>query len=327
LQQSAIAGSPVVFTLEQGLKILRGCVILSGTVGISGGTTSGTKIGEGGPVNLISRIKVTANRAAGSRYPGGDLVDCHPRSLLRYAMTERLGKYLAELADSDLGNGDEGTYPIYLSIPIYWGDATLLNQVQTALNADGQDTNGNAIYRSIQVQVHLASNLASCFAGNDRVLDLSDVMVEWVDKRIALNSDTVPLVQEDHDFLIETTQSRARDNGLPQDGSFTSWLFMAEQGTVRTLADTLLNRITVKAPTMNLDLYAPDIRQQMIDDEFLAIGETGAGLFFLDFTEGLLQNSNPAAGISAEFDVNNPSGANLDRLKVYTRRVYSLLNA
>jgi hypothetical protein len=78
---------------------------------------------------------------------------------------------------------------------------------------------------------------------------------------------------------------------------------------------------------MNLDLYAPDIRQQMIDDEFLAIGETGAGLFFLDFTEAFLQNSNPAAGISAEFDVNNPSGANLDRLKVYTRRVYSLLNA
>ena len=92
------AGVPAVFNLNAGLNILRGNVIIDATVTISGGTTNGTVIGEGGPVGLIRRINVIANKAAGSRYPGGSLVKCSPQSLLRYAIVERSGKYMARSA-------------------------------------------------------------------------------------------------------------------------------------------------------------------------------------------------------------------------------------
>jgi hypothetical protein len=327
LVQPVYPGAPNVFTLPPGGKILSGKLIVTGNVVISGGTTNGVVTGEGGPINLLNRLKVTCNRAAGSRYPGGRIVDCGPRSLLRYATIEHQGKFIGELSGSVLGSGAAGTYPIYLSIPIYWADSALLNQVQTALNADPVDSTGAPIYKSIQVQVDWASNLTGCFAGNDRVLNLSGITVQWVDDRLSIASDTIPLVQEDHDFLIEATQTRAMDNGMLQDGSYTCWLILAEQSFARTFSDVLLNRVTIVAPTLNLDLYAQDIRQGMYDDEWYDPAQSGVGQFFLDFTHGLLQNSNPAAGIAAKFDVNNPSGAALDQLKFYTRRVYTLLAA
>jgi hypothetical protein len=89
----------------------------------------------------------------------------------------------------------------------------------------------------------------------------------------------------------------------------------------------LLNRVTITAPTLNLDMYSQDIRQAMYDEGWMDPSQSGVGQFFIDFTHGLLQNSNPAAGIMAKFDVNNPSGAALDQLKFYTRRVYTLLAA
>lgn len=325
LQLPVTPGTPAVFTLPPGGKILRGSVILTGQVVISGGTTNGTPIGEGGPIGLIRRIKVTCNRAAGSRYPGGRIVDCLPQSLLRYAITEHQGKFIGELSGSTLGNGAAGTYTIYLSVPIYWADSALLNQVQTALNADVQDSTGAPIYTAIQVQVDFAQLLSEMFAGNDRTLSLAGCTVQWVDDRLALVTDTVPLVMEDHDLLINAQQQRLIDPAMPLDGSFTSWLILAKQSANQTLADTLLNRMTIVAPTLSQDQYAQDIRQMMYDDEWYDPAQSGVGQFFIDWTHGLLQNSNPASGIAAKFDVNNPSGPALDKLTFYTRRVYALL--
>jgi hypothetical protein len=101
---------------------------------------------------------------------------------------------------------------------------------------------------------------------------------------------------------------------------------MPEQGANNLLADTILNRLTITAPTLNLDQYWQDIRQQMYSDGWYDPAQASAGHFFMDFTHGLLQNSNPAPGINVKYDVNNPSGANLDQLRVYTRRVFSLLS-
>jgi hypothetical protein len=327
LQLPVTPGTPAVFTLPPGGKILRGRVILVGNVVISGGTTNGTIIGEGGPINLIGRIRISCNRAAGSRYPGGYIVDCAPQSLLRYATIEHQGKFIGELSASVLGSGAAGTYPIYLSVPIYFADSALLNQMQTALNADLVDSTGAPIYTSIQVKVDLAQNLQNCFAGNDRVLSLAGCTVQWVDDRLGLTSDTIPLVMEDHDLLITAAQTRLVDPGMPLDGSFTSWLILAKLGAGQELSDTLLNRVTIVAPTLSLDQYAQDIRQQMYDDGWFDPSQSGVGQFFIDYTNGLLQNSNPSAGMAPKFDVANPSGAALDKLTFHTRRVYSLLAA
>src|SRR6185312_15195757 len=84
-----IPNSKVIFTLPLGGKIRAGIVSLAGSVVVSGGTTSGTVNGEGGPANLIQRIYVRATPGAASRYPGGDIVDMTPRALLRQAVTQR----------------------------------------------------------------------------------------------------------------------------------------------------------------------------------------------------------------------------------------------
>jgi hypothetical protein len=325
VQEPFIPNSSIIFSLPNGGKILQGRVIIAGTVVVSGVTTQGTAIGEGGPINLIKRIKIIANRAGGSRYVGGYIVDCAPRSLLRYAIAQHGGKFIGELNGSTLGNGANGTYGIYLSIPIFFADSTLRNQVSTALNADPLDSQGNPIYSSIQVQIDTnGADLTTMFSGNNGTLNTSGLTVQWQDERLGITGDTVPLVQDDHDLLIAATQTRALDAGWPQDGAVTQMLVLAEQGTYRTLADTLLNRITIQSPTLNFDEYALDIRQKMYDDEWWDPAQTGVGQFFIDFTEGILQNSNGAAGMAIQWDVNNVSGANLDQLKVYTRRVWAL---
>lgn len=318
--------TPVIFTIPPGGKVLRGNIIVAGNVVISGGTTNGAIVGEGGPINIVNWIKVTANRGANSRYPGGRIVDCDPRSLLRYAITEHNGKFIGEQSGSVLGNGAAGTYPIYLSIPIYWADGTLRNEIQTALNCDLLDSTGRPVYSSVQVEVDFVNSLATIFSGNDRVLNTSGLTCQWEDDRLSIATDTVPIVQETHIQQIGASNRRMQDFGLPQDGSFLSWLVMAEQGAAALLADTILNRITLQSPTLNLDEYAQDIRQRMYEDNWYDPAQAAAGQFFLDFTHGLLQNSNPAPGFNVRYDVLNPSGANLDQLRVYTRRAFSLLS-
>jgi hypothetical protein len=316
-------GSPAIFSLNKGGKLLQGRLIITGDVVVSGVTAEGTLIGEGAPVGLVKRIQITATRAAGSRYPGGKIVDVHPRSLLRYAITQR-GKFVADLFGQTMASGANGTYPVYLSIPIYFADPTNRNQVQTALNMDPVDSTGAPIYSNVQVQVDLASDLSGCFARNNGVVTFSGMQVQWDDDRLGLTGDTVPLVQEDHDMLIATTQTRAADYAMPQDGAFTSWLILAEASAARTLSSALLNRVTVTGPTINFDEYSNDIQQKMLDDAWFDADQSMTGQYFIDFTNGILLNSNPASGVAALFDVNNVSGANLDQLRIYTRRVYTL---
>ena len=315
-------GTSVVFTLPEGGKLLQGRVIITGTVNIAGGTTNGTgAVGEGGPLGLVKRITVTANRLASSRYPGGKIVDCTPRSLMRYSITQRGGKFATELSGSTIGGGAVGAYPIYLSIPIYFADPTLRNQMQTALNLD------HGTYNSVQVQVDLASDLTGCFAGNDRSIATSNLTVQWQDERLGLSGDTIPLYQEDHIVLIQSAFSRLQDAAMPQDGAFTCLQILTEAGAGRTLADTILNRIIIEGSSLSFDEFANDIRQKMFDDEWYDLSTAAAGQFFIDLTEGVLLNSNPAPGMLTQLDVNNPSGAGMDQLRVYTRRVFPLAPA
>jgi hypothetical protein len=310
----------MIFNLDLGGKILQGKVILAGQIVIGAGGAAGVVVGEGGPANLIKRIIVNATPAAGSRYPGGKIVDDTPRALLRYAINQHNGKFIGEQSGSTLGDGVSGVYDVYLSIPIYWADATKRNQVATALNADL----GN--YASIQLEVD-TGDLTSCFEGNTGIQNLTGLTVQWVDDRVALAGDTLVMYQEDHVMLIGAPQRRALDNALPQDGTFDQWLIMQEEGAYQELADTILNRLTVTGPTVLYDKYLDDIRQQMYDDEWLDPAQNGAGLSFIDWTDGVLANAIPASQLSVQFDVANPSGSNQDDLLIYTRRVYSPLPA
>ena len=311
-----IPNSKLVFTLPMGDKIQRGKVILTGLVTITG-ATPGTQIGEGGPANLIKRIIVTATPRQGGRYAGGKIVDCTPRSLLRYAITQHNGKFVSDLFGSTLNAGAAGAnLSVYTSIPIYWSDSTLRNQVLTALDADPTQ------FSSVQVEVD-TGDLTTCFSGNTNVATWAGLNVQWVDDRVDLPGSTNVLFQEDHTFLIPATMARAFDQAMPQDGAFTQWLLMQEQSAQLTLSNALLQRVQVDGTPISFDKYTQDIQQEMLDEEWVDPAQSFTGLAFIDWTDSVLGNSILANTLQTRFQVTNVSGANLDDLLIYTRRVFA----
>jgi hypothetical protein len=321
-EQPINQGAPNVFTLPQGGNILRGNVVVDATVTITNAGAAGTAVGEGGPTDLIRSIKIKASKAAGSRYYNGLIVDCIPRSLVRYAITQRSGKFVGDLFGSTLGGGVAGAYQVYLSIPIYFEEVTLLNTVQTALNMNPVDSQGLPIYSAVQVKVDIAATLAEIFSGTAGAMVI-DGMLRWYDERLVLTTDTIPMVQEDHELLIQAAQHRLVDPAMPSDGAFLSWLIMAEQGQPGlTLSDAILNHIHVQSSGVEYEAKWQEIRQSMMDEGYYDPSTTMVGQFFKDWTHGIWQNSNAAAQLAHWFSVNNPSGAGLDQLRIYTRRMF-----
>jgi hypothetical protein len=311
-----VPNSKIIFTLPLGGKILTGKVVLSGIVGITG-ATPGTQLGEGGPMNLIKRVIVNANPANGSRYAGGKIVDCTPRSLLRYGIFQHNGKFVGDLLGGTLNNGAaNASIPVYTSVPIYWADSTLRNAVSTALNTDP------GTYASVQVEVD-TGDLTSCFSGNTNVPNWTGLTVQWVDDRVGLPGDTNVLFQEDHTFLIPATQARAFDQAMPQDGAFTQWMILQEQSAQLNLSNLLLQRVQVDGTPITYDKFLYDIQQQMIDDEWYDPSQSFNGVAFVDWTDSVLSNSILASTLQTRYQVTNISGANLDDLLIFTRRVFA----
>lgn len=316
LQKPFTQNSKIVFPLQLGGKIRRGALIVVGQITISGGTTNGTVSGLGGPTNLISRVRVRATPAGGSRYTGGLIVDSTPQALLRESIIFRGGKFFADMNGSTLGSGAAGVYQVYLPIPIYWADANQRSPLATALNTDP------GTYASVQVEIDTA-NLAACFTGNDRAMDTSQLLVEWVDERVDTQGDTSILYQESHLALIAATNKRMLDDAMPRDGSFMSWFISAEQGNPAfTLSEGLLNKVYAEGPTLLYEKYALDVREADFADDWFDPSLTPTGLYRIDFTDGVVvQNTVPAGALDIYFDVNNVSGANLDALEFFTKRV------
>ncbi len=335
-EQPIYPGVANIFNINPGLNITRAWVTIDATVTITGATGGelGTPIGDAAIANLaasrlIRRIKVLASPGPGSRYPKGPLVDCSPRSLLRFAMPQREGKLVGDLLDNgSLGSGANGAYQIYFTLPIYFADEANLNGSQansTALNMNARDSQGLPVYSAVQVRVDIAAALSELFEGTTGNFAIAG-MLRYGDKRLDLSgADTLPMKQEDHIALIRGEQQQFPDQLLPLDGAYTQWLIMAEQGQPGyTLSDALIERLEIQGNTLNFKKKWQEIRQAMLDESFFDPSQTLTGLLYLDWTDGILQNANAAAGLQAYYSVLNPSGSGLDQLRVYTRRVYGL---
>lgn len=318
-------GTTTVFNLNSGLKIVRGEVIIDGTATITGGTTNGTEIGLAALYRLIKEIRVVANKAAGSRYPNGVLVKCSVQDLLEFAVTEHQGKFVGDLLAHDhLGSGAAAAYTFHLAIPIYFGDSTNLNNVQTSLNMDSVDSTGAPVYTSVQVQIDWATSITDLFSGSDRAIAVAG-LVQWKDKRLGIATDTTPLIQEGHTQILQAANTEFVDAAMPNNGFLSQLLIQTKAGLPgEQLADTILNKIEMRGPSLNLKVFANDIKTDMVNEGFYDPSQSLTGLYFLDFTSGLLANSNSLAGLIHQFDVSNPSGAGNDRLRMYTRRVLPL---
>ena len=316
--QPFVPNAPLIFNLPLGGKILRGSVILTGSITLTT-TGAGTVFGAGGPTRLIKRIKMRANPASGPngpRYPGGTIVDVYPSTLLNYAATQRSGVVTGEQSGSTLGAGASGTYPIYLAVPLYFADTVLRRQVQTALNADP------SAYVSLQVEVDTA-DITNCFTGYNGTVDYTGLNVQWVDDRENFAGDTYTLFQEDHDLAIQNAADRALDAAMPQDGAFLSVLYAGLTTAQQNLADTILKQVTLNGDAIDYQQYAADIRQQMIDDGWFDPRVTPTGLYFIDFTDGLIGGSINASTLQIRYQLANPGGAGLDTLRVATRRLFA----
>lgn len=305
-----------VITLPLGGKILKGSIILTGTVTLAT-TAAGTPMGLGGPIRLIKRIQVNANPANGAngpRYAGGRIVDVYPSSLLQYARRNRLGGYLGDQTGEVLGNGASGTYPVYLSIPLYFADPRLRRKVQTALNADP------SAYSTIQVVVQTA-DITNCFTGWTGAAAYN-LDVQWQDDRENFSGDTYTLFQEDHDYLIPATALRQLDLAMPQDGAFLGWEVMALATAQESPSDSLFGKLRINGDAIDYEKYAQDIRQDNYDNGDVQVGTTPTGLYYVDFADGLVGGSISAGGLQFNYDVTNVSGANQDKLRFYTRRLF-----
>lgn len=333
-EQPIYPGVANIFTLNTGLNVTRAWVTIDATITITNAGGAGTPIGDAAIANLaasrlIRRIQVLASPGPGSRYPKGPLVDCSPRSLLRFAMVQREGKLFGDLlGNGSLGAGAAGAYEVYFTIPIYFADEANLNGSQansTALNMNARDSQGLPVYSSVQVKVDIAAALGEIFSGTAGTFAVAG-MLRYGDKRLDLSAtDTLPLKQEDHISLIRGEQDQFPDQLLPQDGAFTQWLIMAEQGQPGyTLSDALIKRLEIQGQYLNFKKKWLEIREAMLDESFFDPSQTLTGLGYLDWTDGILQNANAAATIQAYYSVLNPSGSGLDQLRVYTRRVYGL---
>jgi hypothetical protein len=310
-----VADSRVPFTLDLGGKILKAYLIIRGTVTLAGGTTSGAVAGRGGPSNLIKKIVVRCT-GAGRRYPDTVAVDCTPDELLTYDICQ-YGKFSSDLGAVDLGDGDAGTYEIYTSIPIYFADSNYRRQYATGMNADP-----NA-FSAIQVEVQ-TGDIKNCFIGNDRTATYN-LTLEWRDERDnSMSGDTLILVQEGHTALINAAQDRFTDGSMPKDGAFLFWHLMTEVNapTVRTLSDAILDKVVIEGENFSLDLKERDLRQTLITDGWYDKAQTATGQYVIEFTDGMITRAVPARTLDAKFKVLNPTGANLDGLHFYTRRVF-----
>ncbi len=324
-------GVPNVFNLNPKLNITRMWVTIDATVTITDVTSAGTPIGDAAIANmaasrLIKKIQVLASPGPGSRYPNGPLVDCTPRSLLRFAMTQRNGKLVGDLLNNgSLGNGANGVYPIFFEFPIYFATEGNMAGYTTALNMNQVDSTGKPVYSAVQVKVDIASAITDIFSGSNGNLAIAG-MLRYGDQRLDLSAtDTIPLKQEDHIALIRGEQQQFPDQLLPLDGAFTQWLIMAEQNQPGyALSDALIERLEIQDTYLNFKKKWQEIRQAMIDDGFFDPSQTLTGLSFIDFLHTYLANSNAAAGMQALYSVLNPSGSGLDQLRVYTRRIFAL---
>lgn len=315
-QQAFQKNSKLIFNLPLGGKILSGKIVLRGNVTLSAGTTSGVKLADGGPSQLVKRVVITVSPAPGSPYPGGKIVDCTPRSLLRYQMFVR-ERYVHDLLSTmTLGAGAAGTYAVNTTIPINFANPLFKRFIDTALNADP------SAYQSITVEVQTGA-ITDCYTGNDRTEDYSALQVQWVDDRENVAGDSYVVVQEDHNVLIAAANTRLLDKAMPADGAFEMFLIEAESTSAQTLVDTVLNRVTLATGAIDYDKFANDIKQQYLDDGYLDYAETNTGLYFIDFADGMVSGCIKAAELDAKFDVSNPGGANLDQLRLYSRRLFA----
>ncbi|HZU33684.1 MAG TPA: hypothetical protein VFB79_21400 [Candidatus Angelobacter sp.] len=296
-----------------GVLCTRSDFVVAGSLVISGGTTSGTVLGEN-PGNLFLQTLKIQGFALDPSYPNGTLVNLSPRTLLRRRMFDSQGRRFIPDPNNTTGfTGAAGTFTLSYPIVKYWSLDWMQRPIDLALDTG----------MFSQVLCTLTNGAAARqFSGNDRTFTYSSVFWEITHRfqRYDGNGNGPIAVVFDDDHVRNIAGANARlelNNEFPPDGAYIDLLFIAET-TNQTLADTIVNRITLKSGTEQFyDQYAAPLKTQM--EELIGDSSTTTtprtGLYYTQIADdGLITNAK--TNISAVVDQANPG---TDRLIIARR--------
>jgi len=315
--------SPAYYSLNlskaAGWLLLGIDLCVRGNIVLSAGTTNGTRSQED-PAGIFNNIQIDATPMPGGLYRGGKVFNASPRSILRMNVFDR-GRFQDDLGGSNSVTGAAGTFPINLRLPINFALPNGLKPIDTALRLDQ--------FSDITMTFNMSS-IAAMLVGCDRTVDWTQLYIEVVERRAysvnaAKKTGFWPLgtlFQDDHFFQIAAANNRFTiDSQLPHVDPYVEALLMTQSTAQNTLVDTILNRVTQYQGLESFsDIFERDLRM-LNNDEITEVANTAlTGMYFLRLSDRRLSNL-VLPTYNLVLDVNNPGGANLDSLLLFTRRL------
>jgi hypothetical protein len=278
-------------------------LLLAGSLVVSGGTSSGTVLGEN-PGGLLQQLQIEASALTGG-YPDGTLAKVVPRTLMRRRMFDHPEKRF--VPDVSLGiaglTGAAGTFTLNMPFKKHWALPWLKRPFDTALDT--------GMFSSILWTITNGSRDRQ-FSGNDRVFNYAGVYWNIWHMLQAYSGDGLGprCVLYDSDTTKNIAGANPRlelNKEFVVDGSYLDLLFMTET-TNQTLADTIVNKITIASGDDDFfNFYGPDLKAEMegVIGDASATSTPRTGLYWAQVADdGLLTNSKP--NLSATIDQANP---------------------
>lgn len=300
---------PFVANGQTLLDVLRGGFIqyiiarLRGNLVVSAGTVSGTSLGEN-PGNLLVRCFMDSA-------PVGNLKSLSPGILIRQTIFD-FGKLTG--AGTAL-TGAAGTFGLDLNLYLQFSLDNSPKPIDTALESDA--------FTSLQIRMQNGGRDTQ-FSGNDRTFDFSGVTWDIVDQREIMSGHTAVLFEYDITAQIQSANNNRTVTDFAVGRRLLSHLYTART-TNQALADTILNRLTVKSGgTIFADGFALDYRANQ-DPWVKDAASAQTGLFWVplspDMTLGGAIDARQLAQIQAVLDQSNPGGAGVDNFIIGVRDV------
>lgn len=296
--------------------------LFNGSLVVSGGTASGSVLGEN-PGNLAAQLFTVEASALDPAYPDGTLKKVTPRTIMRRRIFDHPEKRF--IPDVSLGisglTGAAGTFTLNMPFKFYWALPWLKRPIDTALDT--------GMYGKIlwTIQNGAASKQ---FSGNDRSFNYNGVFWTMYHKMQAFQGKgfgpSAVLYDSDTTKNLSGANPRLELNKeMSSDGGLFCDLLVMSETTNQVLADTIVNKITVATGADDFyEFYSGDQKAAMED----VIGDASTtstprtGLYYIPVADdGLL--SNGKGRLTARMDQNNPG---TDRL-IIAKRSYSYIPA
>lgn len=298
-----------------GVLCTRSDFVLSGSLVISAGTTSGTSLGEN-PGNLaLQTLKVQGFALDGS-YPTGSFVNLSPRTLARRRMFDSQGRrFITDPSLTPTGlSGAAGTFTLNYPIVKYWALDWMQRPIDLALDT--------GMFSQVLCSLTQGSRDRQ-WSGNDRTFNYGGVFWEITHRFQRYDGQgagpIAVVFDDDHPRNISGANSRLElNNEFPPDGAYID-MFVFSETTNQAAADTIVNRITAKSGTEQFyDQYSGPLKVQQ--EEWIGDASTTTtprtGVYYFQIADdGLITNAK--TNISLVIDQANPG---TDRLILSGRR-------